>query len=56
MVVACFSALEPCRRSRGIAVFLSLVLEGDVWSNSWLGHFTPREEAYVRIKKEAEWY
>jgi hypothetical protein len=54
MVVACINALEPHRRSRGITVFLTLVLDGDVWSNTWLGHFTPREEAYVPIKKEPE--
>jgi len=50
MVVACINALEPHRRSSGIAVFLTLVLDGDVWSNSWLGNFTPREETYVPIK------
>jgi hypothetical protein len=55
MVVACINALEPDSRSKGIAVFLTLVFDGDVWPNSWLGHFTPREEAYVPIKKEAEW-
>jgi hypothetical protein len=54
MVVACINALEPHSKSIVVIVFLTLVLDGDVWPYSWLGH-TPREEAYVPIKKEAEW-
>jgi hypothetical protein len=47
--------MKMYRGSGGIALLLTLYLDGEEWSASYLGYFTPAKKSLLHTEQKAGW-